>query len=110
MAYEFTYGPVPDGLFVCHHCDNPPCCNPAHLFIGTPADNVQDMVEKGRGAKDTGRRGELHGMSKVTEASVREMRELARNGLSYAELGRRYDISDSQASRIVRRESWRHID
>lgn len=48
VAWELTHGPVPDGLIVCHHCDTPLCCNPAHLFVGTTADNIHDAQRKGR--------------------------------------------------------------
>lgn len=74
VAWELTYGPIPDGMLVCHSCDNPPCCNPRHLFLGEPIDNTIDMISKGRGAWQNGvpwRRGKTH-PARATELGLLE--------------------------------------
>ncbi len=74
VAYELECGPIPEGMVVMHKCDNPPCCNPDHLELGTQADNLRDMFAKGR--HRTGRlTGERHGKSKLTDAQRVEIRE-----------------------------------
>lgn len=74
-AWELTNGPIPDGLLVMHRCDNPPCCNPAHLMLGTFKDNSADMVAKGRNAKTISTHGRVR---KLTDADVRVIRSLYR--------------------------------
>lgn len=63
LAAYFMYGPIPDGCLVCHHCDNPPCCNPDHLFLGTHGDNQRDAWAKGRKRKLFGKDNPMFGMS-----------------------------------------------
>jgi len=111
VSYELHYGPILDGLLVCHKCDAnyPPgdiayrrCVNPNHLFLGTDADNMTDKVEKGRQNK-----GETHGMAKLTEKQVVEIRELrASKHISYAKLGVKYGVSGSAIRDIIVGENW----
>jgi hypothetical protein len=104
VAYELTHGPIPDGLHVCHRCDNPPCVNPAHLFLGTGADNVSDMV-----SKDRHQHGATNGQAKLTEDSVRTMRALWSEGVTYAALAERFSIAEKSVWAIVKRRNWKHV-
>lgn len=102
-AWVNNNGPIPQGMFVCHRCDTPSCVNPSHLFLGTPKDNSQDMVAKGRVARQ---RGDLSGMAKVTDVEVAQMRALYDKGIaSQSDIAAGYGIHSSQVSRIVRGKS-----
>lgn len=104
VAYEIHVGPIPDGMYVCHTCDNRACVNPAHLFLGTHNDNREDMVQKGRHA-----RGSRHHRSKLTEAEVLEIRQRYAAGALQNELCVKFGVANSVISRIVNRLIWRHI-
>lgn len=102
-AYEVWVGPIPEGHWVLHKCDYPPCMNPADLFTGTRQDNIDDMVAKGRHVPAIGTRS---GNAVLTSEEVTKLRETrAETGLSYPKLASLFGISTSQAYRIVRHES-----
>lgn len=105
-AWRLFVGPIPSRGRVLHRCDNAQCCNPDHLYIGTQADNVQDMWDRGR-AKPGVSRGADHGMSKLTEADVREIRKSDEPAL---EIAARFGISKTQVYDIRKRRSWAHIE
>lgn len=94
VSWELHFGAVPDGLMVLHHCDVRHCVNPQHLFLGTAADNTQDMMAKGRH-----RRGQAP--MKHSDAVVREIRDLAKDGMTYQAIADRYDTDSSYVSRLV---------
>lgn len=95
-------------LCVCHRCDNPPCVNPRHLFVGTNADNVRDRNKKGR--TRTGRvRGEKHGAAKLTREQVLEIRRCLENGENQTRLARRFGVARVTIYFIKNRETWSHI-
>jgi len=96
---------VPEGMCVCHTCDNPPCVNPAHLYLGTHTDNMRDRAERGRSAK-----GSQNGNAKLTEDQVREIRQLRQAGWKYRQLAVRFGITPTTACQITHRTHWRHIE
>lgn len=104
-AWEITYGPIPDGLFVCHRCDNRLCVNPDHLFLGTPKDNSQDAAQKGR--MD---RGEDRHCAKLTEEDVREIRRKYQTGATQLEISNGYPVSRATIGRIINRRIWKHVE
>jgi hypothetical protein len=102
VAWSLQVGPIPTGLQVLHACDNPPCCNPAHLFLGTPADNVLDKVQKGRQAHGE----DISNRVRLTEQHVRQIRLAAATGVTYRALATAYGVSRSGISLVVRGKRW----
>lgn len=108
FAWEIVNGPIPPGLHVCHHCDNPPCVRPDHLFLGTPKDNAADKVAKGRHRCGPPRVGQVT-TSKLTEDGVREARRRHAAGESYRVLAGYYGVSLDTIRDAVRGFSWKHV-
>lgn len=104
LVYKLIYGTSPDA--VCHKCDNPPCCNPKHLFAGTNGSNNSDRKRKGR---SNNLKGEEHFHAKLTSNQVLYIREAHNNGVSQAELGRKFGLQRSSIGQIVRGERWKHL-
>lgn len=107
IAWELANNrPVPDGLWVLHHCDNPPCCNPAHLFLGTPGENTADMAAKGRG--EFPGQGSKHHTAKLTEADVLAIREARQQGVTGSALARQYGVHRTTIYHVCT-DRWRHV-
>ncbi len=104
-AWERANGPIPEGMMICHRCDNPPCVNPAHLFLGTGSDNQQDRVSKLRGFF-----GEQHHKSKLTEDAVRAIRlRYAAGETNKAALARAYGVTGTMVRWVIERRFWKQV-
>lgn len=105
LAYEIEHGPIPPGLCVLHSCDNPPCCNPAHLRAGTQADNCRDKVLRSRQI-----RGTATNTAKLDEDTVRSIRSLARySGIPVYQIAKLFGVSNPNVRALIHRRSWRDV-
>jgi len=115
-SYLVFVGEFDSGLCVCHKCDNPSCVNPAHLFLGTHADNMRDAQRKGRldikpalAAQRNWPKGEAHHAAKLDEGKVIDLRALRRAGWSYAALGKKFGVSWVAAQNAAQGVTWTHV-
>lgn len=105
LSYEINIGEIPKGLLVCHHCDNPPCTNPEHLFLGTHEDNARDKVKKKRSLT-----GERNPIAKLNDEKVFKIRELYSTKIfTQTKLAKIFNVSQHIIWRVVRKKSWVHI-
>ena len=102
-SWAIHRGPVPEGMLVCHKCDNRLCVNPDHLFLGTPADNTADMLRKGRARSPV---GEKHGKSKLTEGQVYAVRSDSR---PVSLIASEYGCTRQSIDAIRSLKTWKHL-
>lgn len=129
LSWTMAYGAIPaDKPCVCHHCDNPACVRPSHLWVGTKGDNLRDMAAKGRSGAtvhperypkgdqhpsrlhpETRLRGESNGNSRLSEADVREIRKRSNMGEIQGSIAAAVGVHQRTIGRIVRGETWKHV-
>lgn len=107
IAWELTRGPIPAGLEVCHHCDNPSCVRPTHLFVGTQSDNIGDAQTKGRLVTPVNGPGESARHRTLRAKDVILIRALRARGFRLQPLAERFGVRFSQISKICRGTSWK---
>ena len=102
---------IPTNMCVCHHCDNPSCVNPAHLFLGTQKDNLEDMLSKNRQAswENIDRKGIKNNSAKLTEQEVLNIRKDFKNGKDKHQLAVEYNVTSANINLIITQKTWRHL-
>jgi hypothetical protein len=117
VSWEIYNGPIPDGLWVLHRCEGSylpgditsrRCVNPAHLYLGTPTDNAQDVISSGR-IGYSGSPGQAHPGAKLNESAVMEIRRQWARNVSQSEMARQFGVSQNTVWAIVHRRSWAHL-
>jgi len=109
ISYEIHRGKIPNGLFVCHHCDNPTCINPKHLFLGTRSDNMKDAYNKGR-IKIPCHHGEYAYQHILTEKDVKKILKIKKEKkISEQELGKKFGVARNTINNIINNRNWKHI-
>jgi len=106
VSYEMHNGAIPEGMFVCHSCDNPECCNPLHLWIGTNSDNVADKMKKGRLNPNDGMNNPR---AILKDQDILEIRKLLLDGVKGAVIARQYGVGKTAICRIKLGKSWANI-
>ena len=106
MAWMLYVGEIPDGLYICHHCDNAACVNPSHLFLGTAADNAHDCISKGRKVALPDNNGEKSGKAKLTDEQVLTIRARYATGVKQGILASEFNVARPHISAIINRRHW----
>ena len=106
ISWIIHNGPIPDGQYVCHKCDNPSCVNPDHLFLGTPKDNTQDCIQKGRYHTKPGTKNPN---SKLKPEDVIQIRDLASKGATHEKLAAKFNLARSQITDIINYKAWKSV-
>jgi hypothetical protein len=109
ISWLLHFGPVPDGMFVCHTCDVPACVNPDHLYVGTAKDNTRDCLVRGRIDRVKRPRGEKHGNSKLNADIVRDIRARREQGETLRAIAERHNTPIANVCQIVKRRAWAHV-
>ena len=108
VAYQLYVGEIGEDLFVCHHCDNPSCVNPSHLFLGTNTDNSRDCWSKGRGVTPDSS-GEKNGKAKLTEKNVRTIRTMLAAGTTHRIIAKKFGVKRAAISKIACGRTWKNV-